>query len=705
MKPIPTFKSFLVLEWKRAFTGGKIGMLVLLWLIFLILTFFGIRQYQDIQEDMEKFNQSEDLKVELMVSYEQYGAYGVRAYFMPSPILVFFNNSSLFTELTGEVDSGAKLNLYTLFKGRKVFSEKASRYFDFSGVVLLIGSLMALIYGYKGFKKKEYLKFLSSILGYRKTYWYTWFSRLTWLCAYFFAMTIASTIVVILFVLPLDVMFLQSLLLFQVLVFLVLIFFYAIGTWIGSHEKWELGVVFGTWFLLVFLLPSVINKIIEWTSGNIPDYQQSELDKLDVVKKFEDEAIAAYSVYKGDLQEIDKEIQNIVQSHPELQPILDSEKNNQPPILNEQIKSGEPYKKLLEAQKKKSNRKKQWDTYVEQALKSYDTEVLPKLLDPEVKSTMDSHIQIHRTISLIFPSTFYLYTNSELSSGGYENIMAYYERVSQLKQDFIKFITAKINEGAKYKKPIANGTFLKTDGEKNIFFAQSESPGMLIGVCITMLWILLVLIRSYRLFHRAMFSVKKVDGFKPIKIDLADKSSNVILTQEPMVAAHLFNVLSGENNPGTGFDGEIKRGDKNIAYEKAKLDFIYLCHVKEVPSDIKTQDFTHFISPKLDQEIVKELKDKFMGAKYLHDLPEEERTELFFKMVKTFNGENGIYFLNDYLKEMPPYMIQKFVQELNDLKEKGATILYVTNNIILGRRLADFLVFRDQDKKLLAMNF
>jgi hypothetical protein len=131
-----TFKAFFFLELKRLLVWRKLlpALAFLLFSIYLVI--MGIQQYNDMEKGKEKFRELERKKVEQIVNYDQYGMYGFHLFFMPCPLSTLFFNSSHFTELTCHIDSGEKLNTFSLFKGKKVFEEKPGKLLDFSGIIL-----------------------------------------------------------------------------------------------------------------------------------------------------------------------------------------------------------------------------------------------------------------------------------------------------------------------------------------------------------------------------------------------------------------------------------------------------------------------------------------------------------------------------------------------------------------------------------------
>ncbi|MCP5102048.1 MAG: hypothetical protein GY950_01650, partial [bacterium] len=87
------FKAFFILELKRFINKKNLVILVLFLIISLFLVQTHINQYNDLVENNRKFNEIEKLKVNQFLNYTQYGLYGFRVFFNPSPLSIFFSHS------------------------------------------------------------------------------------------------------------------------------------------------------------------------------------------------------------------------------------------------------------------------------------------------------------------------------------------------------------------------------------------------------------------------------------------------------------------------------------------------------------------------------------------------------------------------------------------------------------------------------------
>jgi hypothetical protein len=168
--------------------------------LFLFLSLYfvqdGIDDYKRVIQNKENFQQVERINIEKFVNYLQYGTYGFRLLFIPSPLNILFANSGVISELTAFVDSGVRLRIYNSFIGKNLYAERSGGFKDFFGFILLLGSLLSLFAGYDSLNHREYLKFMSSMLSYKKVYFSIFWVRVI-LFNLFFLFTVGCALLLI----------------------------------------------------------------------------------------------------------------------------------------------------------------------------------------------------------------------------------------------------------------------------------------------------------------------------------------------------------------------------------------------------------------------------------------------------------------------------------------------------------------------------
>ena len=165
-----TFLTTYLVESKRLLKKKTFGLFLFFSFLSLYFVQIGLDNYTNIIENKEEFQDIELLKIKQYINYGQYGGYGFRVLFIPSPLSIYFVNSSTISQLTANVDSGERLNIYNSFKGRTLFADKGGGFKDFSGIMLLLGSMLVLYLGYESFIHRDYLRFMYGFVDYRRLF-------------------------------------------------------------------------------------------------------------------------------------------------------------------------------------------------------------------------------------------------------------------------------------------------------------------------------------------------------------------------------------------------------------------------------------------------------------------------------------------------------------------------------------------------------
>jgi len=641
-----TFNAFLALEGKRFFSmRNRVVMLAFLVLCLGVL-YLGILQYRDLEKRKAEFLDVIQQKTENFQNYQQYAGYGIRLYYMPGPLNPLFANSGLFSELTGEFDQGEKLNIFSLLKGKNIFAEKPGKLIDFSGLFLFLGSLMALYSGYEAFRSREYLRFLASLFGYRRVFVFLWLSRAIWLIFYFTAMLLCAVLLLLLsgINIPGTTGFLLA---FLVIKLMLMIFFFSLGCLANSlGERNARYFLMLAWFLFVYLLPVFTNKIIEATSRNIAPNTQSELTKLN--------DLMAYERWFADEGR---------RTNP-----IDATLNYQ------------NYYAKIRAEEDKS------------------------------ASQISRYIHLRQYVSIISPSTFYLSVTGELGSQGYRGIDGFYKKERELKNGFIDFYIKKRIEEKKnaLQKKTSPQVESFRDLNEYIFTGQSRIPkGFFWGVLITLLYIGLSAGLAYLFYIQYLFSIpeENLQGLEGLEIEINERVSNAVLGRGVALKSHLYNVLSGRSKK---FPGIVAVNNERIGTSSSKIDFVYLFRPKEIPTDIRVKDLLAFvgrisgISKDVLNELISRLDIKEKTEDNISDLPIETQGKILLEIILL--TQKPVYMFYDFARYMPADFLKDFIDRLKQVKEQGASILYLTNDIFLARKIGDYVMVLKQDAGLMLVN-
>lgn len=638
---------FFVFETKRLLSKRNIVLFLLFLLLSIYFVHDGINEYKSVIENKENFQEVERINVEKFYNYASYAAYGFRLMFIPSPLSVFFTNSGVISELTAFVDSGARLRIYNSFLGKNLYIEKSGGFKDFFGLILLFGSLLSLFLGYHCLHHREYLKFLSSVLDFKKVYFSLLISRiLLFNLAFLLTMGIALGLMKLRNISPTSGEYLYLLVYFLVMVLLFL-FFSILGVLAGSITSKSLGIVaiIVLWFIFIFLIPGAISKIVSRKANNITSAFNLEQKKLNLLTDFERKAL------------------NDAQRYTNMKERIESER------------------KLIEGY---------WVNEFKQI----------SALEEKMQADMHDNLSYFQQLSIIFPSTLCMSINNEISSKGYENFFNFYRYIQKLQGQFIRFYFDK-RYYSNYKEV---ESFVK--GEENIFYARSRLPGYLfLGVLLTVLYIGVLSMAAYSRFKKCLFVIPDKMGPDPNKLDLSINSgeSVVLLTTAGTIINQLYNVFSGIRR---GFTGRVKINKEDIVSVKSmkKKDFIYLCQPDKIPGNINAGDFISFFKKLLHipakdiRRFVENLRIEQIEKKTINELKDKEKGRFLFALAQLKNS--GIYMIHDFAKGMPIDFITEFKDRIKRLKEEGGSILYLSNDVLLATKIGDRVTYLITDPSL-----
>jgi hypothetical protein len=609
-----TFKTFFILEFKRFFGKRNGTIILLLLLLSLIFIQNGISEYNNILTQKEKFQELEKTRVSRYFNYRVYGTYGFRMLFVPAPITVFFNKSGVITDMTSFIDSGERLNIYTPLQGRNVFNLKKWGLSDFSGIIMFFASLMALFYGYETLNNDEYLKFLSTVTHARKVFISLLLSRIILIVLLFLIITSAGFLLLVIngLYVPLN----KYMLSFLLLILLISIFFFVLGTAFSTVRSKITGLttILSIWFILLFIIPTIINSYIANKADFITPLYRMEMEKFKILSDFEKRSIEKEGVFT-----------------PGKQP-TDSIKNMMHDGLNNEF-------------------------------------VRIMALEEDMRNQMKKNISLYQGLSMLFPSSFYVSANNEISSRGYDNLIEFYRHVHSLKREFTKFIFDKVYFSNFSKVE----SFLKDDKDKNVFDGQSQLPEYFVaGLLITICYIVFFILFSYRRYQKRLFSLHESgeSTSSPLNnLDMKKGQFKVLVSEGDLYKIHLFNRFS-------------------FSEEGARKEFLYVCHPENIPGDIKAGDFFFFVK-RLMQITGRENMDirlppaiKAITGKKFGALKNHEKGELILSILR-LKGKT-IYLVHDAARGMPIEFTVQLKERMHQLKEAGALVLYLTPDELIN---------------------
>ena len=634
MKSYPkgnVFRWFFDFESRRFLCKRNLLIGILLYILSLGFLQVGIGDFFSQLDRKVKFQDIERKKVSLFVNYRQYGTYGFRTIFQPSPFSIFFHDSCVIPDMNAWVDSGERLRIYLPLKGRNIFELKKSGFTDFSGIVLFFGSLMALLYGLESYSSKEYLKFLSSMAGYRKVFLYIFLSRLLLLFLFMVVLIFLGLVVIALngLIVPIGWYFFV----FVLGILFIPFFFFALGTAFNRVRSKDVRSAAGLclWFFLVFVMPAAVNSFIARKANNIKPIYQLELEKLKIVMDFEQYAIKKVGPFNA-------------------------------------------------GTKVKDDRRKIMLNYFENEFTKIQS------IEYRMRNQMERNLLTLHGISLFFPTNFYLNANNELSSRGYENFVDYYMYMQRVKNDFVRYILDKVYS--------LNFSDVKTfrAGSQNVFHARSRLPGYFAWGSILNLFYILVLIQiSYNGFKRSMFELPDNQNGEASSTNMQFKKGDfkVFCVDGELFNSLMYSLLSGQNRllKKKELIGTVNIDGIDIVSKTCKSGFFYLCSMEHIPRDIKVGNFFNFLSHilKVQKKELLEICEAFnidsISGRTFKQLKKSQLGGVLLALLQM--KKTGTFLINDIVRGMTAEFAVRVTELLNKFKDEGALVIFLTTDDIL----------------------
>lgn len=622
-------------ESKKLFIRRNIIILGVLFIFMAFLCWDGIVDYKKNEANKNPFQKMERDKVSMHIHYTFYGIRGVRLLYIPVPLSVIFNDSAVFDGMMAHVDSAEKLDISNSFKGKDLFSDSGGS-MDFAGIMLLIGCFLALIYGWDGTRNPDYLKLISDISGVsgsrnpRKT------------CKPGFLITLARIILLnlifwILCVLNLLWMLINGInaanifyLVYAMVLTLVITSFVAAGALIGSLKSKVAQFITMPvlYLLLVLVIPWLIHRAIYMEAKEgIKSIYEFEYETFKYMMNLEKRMYDRFGVWKsGDVAP--DEIKAMIQSGQDVE-----------------------YKKMREAELKR--------------------------IEGIVK-----RIRVYQTLASFFPTTFYISTNKELSSKGFQNFIAFHRYSYDMKQDFIKFYIER-----KFYRPLPKSgvePFIK--GNEDLFYGKSHLPkSFLLGLILTVFYIAVLLVILYRMHSKVTKIGEEVQDktLNPADVDFNNENTLFGLCKNDQVKDNIFQYYRQQKNAAC-----IDKINANIQHQlnglngiKANVVFKYLCLLAGVSME-KAVDYL-----------------KFLGIIDLTSLElTHEEILKFYAILKAAKDKEYII-LNDFFKNESREFENVLFKFLVFLADSGKKILYLSTEMyypkvaLNGKIKIDFKTF------------
>jgi len=602
--------NFFRLEKGRFLDKRKLIVLILFYLLSIYFIQSGIGQYKAGHDEIKRFQEFEKTRIDNFQYYDQYGTYGFRLLYVPGPLSALFSGAGIVTNnLNAFIDAGERMKIYEPFKGKNAFIGYTSIFLNMTGFLLLIGSILALFYGWEAYKDKEFLKLLVNIIGSRKRiFWSILFVRLVFLVACCVMMALIAWLLFI--VNGFGSFAVGNFIIYILVAFLMLSFFLLVGMVAGALKTKLAGVVaiFVAWLLFVFMLPAVMGKIVYSRSKSLVSAYEMDIDKfrlfMDIERKAKEQA----------------------------------------------------------GQMKRDNTK----TEIRQQLYEYFwNNEFKQIFDHEqaMINEMKGVIAFHHDISLIFPTSFFLSVNNEISGRGYKNLMSFYEYVLKHKKGFIQYYAEKsFYSGEKKVKP-----YLKSNG--NTFYTSSLLPDSFgFGLAVSIMWLVGLLSLSWIYFNRLLDQSPETENDHvkdPKPKDIRKNKITLVVTPNPWRRWQLLLTLKTD-----------------------KAAFLPVPGPDCLPGDLTAAMILSLFSLPVPDEL------QPVAAKYCYRLSMDHKALIILEIIKTVPADVLIFddFLVVGISEEFRELFKKYLHD----NRIGRRVAYFSNSLAAAHVCTDSINYKSE---------
>lgn len=199
---------------------------------------------------------------------------------------------------------------------------------------------------------------------------------------------------------------------------------------------------------------------------------------------------------------------------------------------------------------------------------------------------------------------------------------------------------------------------------------------------------------------------KKVPVISQLDMQVMEGETYVLLSSGEEAINHMVNIFSGLEHDYTGnvvIDGIDFRSGASRAFERLTVLF----PGREWPPEMKVGGVVRFVREHVDvpedefEELYIQLNLEKLSRKKVGELEEVQWRSILFSLAQLKKGGN--YVLRDIAKSMPLDFDLEFKKSLSRLKKKGASILYIADDVFLAPEIGDRIGFMKKGKLLMEL--
>lgn len=617
MSGLTNFYAFFDYEFKRFLSKRNLSI----WLIaFLVILFFvntGIDQFKTLPEKEKEFKKIQENYFKNLVNYNEYSIEGEKFLYIPSPVGILVRNTVMPPDMTSKVNSVAAVHINNNLKGKSLISNLFFGRLDFSAIILIAFSLLAMGYGYESLLAREHLKCLASIAPTSHVFRAIVLVRFLLIAVAFLVLYWLLLLFIIIRGVELTgadytgfMGILQS-------AILMILCFFMIGVFFSTKRSLK-GSVSGMLLIWVILIMGVPGLLVTLNEGKVPevtrDYQ-TELEKIKDVNVFEKKSIEKYGKFDKNNMDIAKKV-------------AEDYLNND-------------FKKIVAREER-------------------------------LKAELQVPIDRLNRLAILFPTTFYLHTCNEVSSLGYGGFMDFYGYTQQMFRDFVIFWVDRVF----YHDPKQMVSFIRVKGIENTFRGRSLLPKYFImGQVLQLVYAALLFMASYFRFSRVLFPLPENPSyFDDFDIKMEKGKILKLLSYRPEFNRQFQSVFYGRSK---GLKWAVSLDGKDIVNGIKKV-FLYVPHPSEIQGDIKVKHllllFRRILKPtKAEFAALTAGLDRELLEKRYSELEQAEKAGVLLTVTQL--KKMPVYIFNDFIQGIPRGLRSDFSDAAEGLKENGALVI------------------------------
>jgi ABC-type Na+ transport system ATPase subunit NatA len=199
---------------------------------------------------------------------------------------------------------------------------------------------------------------------------------------------------------------------------------------------------------------------------------------------------------------------------------------------------------------------------------------------------------------------------------------------------------------------------------------------------------------------------KKIPEISQLDLMVEEGETYVLLSSGTEAIHHLINIFQGLEKDYTG-TVEIDHLDIRPHWKYCAGRMVYLSNGSQWPQDLKTSSLVSYFRENIDiseddlEELLITLNLEEKRHKRLSELEEVEWRNILFSLARLKKSKN--YIIWDFVRGMPLDFVLEFKKRVHQLKRKGCSILYLSDDVFFASEIGERIGFLKKGKLLLEL--